>query len=280
MSEIAKVEQPVMISSEEYHRHPAISKTTLDLIHSDCHAVKWARVAEVDHDKLKTLDFGDAMHAICLEPDRLKTDFAVMPELNLRTNAGKAEKEEFEKENAHKKIITADDFKKLNLMFDSIMSNKQARDLIEADGVCEGSYFWTDEETGLDCKCRPDKEIASRNLLVDVKTTDKLDKFTYSVDDYRYYVQDPFYCDGVGRFKDQPKMLFLVVQKHINCGRYPCKVMYLPDEAIEYGRIQYRADLRKYRRFLDANEPLQQYEELQMHYRFIDTCMESLEVII
>ena len=280
MSDIAKVDQPVIISSYEYHKHHAISKTTLDHIRQDCHAVKWSREAPVDSAKLATLDFGDAMHAICLEPDRLKTDFAIMPQLNLRSNAGKEEKAEFEEANADKKIISADEYKQLNLMFDSVMSNKQARDLLEADGVCEGSYFWRDDETGLDCKCRPDKEIESRGLLVDVKTTDKISKFHFSVEDFRYYVQDAFYCDGVGHFKDKPTMLFLVVAKHINCGRYPVKVMRLPEEAKEYGRICYRADMRKYRRFLDSGEPLNNYEELQMHYRFIDMCMENLEVII
>lgn len=269
---------PLMITAEEYHAHPAISKSTLDLIRQDPHAVRWSKLCEVDDDKTATLDFGDAMHAICLEPDRLKSEFAVMPELNLRTNAGKEAKAEFEAEHAGKKILTAEEHRKLHLMFDSVMSHPQARELIEADGVCEGSYFWTDPETGLDCKCRPDKEIESRSLLVDVKTTDTLEKFCYSVEDFRYYVQDPFYCDGVAKFKGPQQMAFLVIQKHINCGRYPVRVVRLPEEAIMYGRICYMSDLRKYQRFTSAGAPTKDYQELVMHYRFIDMCMESLEV--
>ena len=273
-------DMPVMMSNEEYHAHPAISKTVLDYVASDLHLVDWAKACKVDHKKLATLDFGDAMHAICLEPDRLKSEFVVMPELNLRTNAGKAEKKEFEEANRDKKILTSEEHKKLVLMFDSVMSHPQARDLIEADGVAEGSYFWAESETGIDCKCRPDKEIESRNLLVDVKTTDSLKRFCYSVEDYRYYVQDPFYCDGVGVFKDQPSMLFLVIQKTIECGRYPVAVWSLPEEAITEGRKRYRSDLRRYQNFIESGKPIDQYNELVMHYRFIDMCMEGMEVFL
>lgn len=266
------------MSSDDYHAHPAIGKSVLDMAHSDPHAVKWARNAPEDKDKTAALDFGDAMHAICLEPERLDSEFVVMPAFNLRTNAGKADRNQFVKENENKKILTDDEHKKLRLMFESVMAHEQARDLIEAEGICEGSYFWTDKETGIDCKCRPDKEIASRNLLVDVKTTDTLGKFKFSVDDFRYYVQDPFYCDGVGQFKDKPQMLFLVIAKHINCGRYPVMVCKLPDEALMYGRIEYQNDLRRYARFLEAGRPVREYNELPMHFRFIDRCMENLEV--
>lgn len=274
----ADTKHVIDLSSDDYHSSSAISKTTLDLIHDDMHAVRWSRLAEKDDGKLATLNFGDAMHAICLEPDRLNSEFVVMPDLNLRTNAGKQERDEFMIANADKKILTADEHKKLCLMFDSVMSHPQARDLIEADGISEGSYFWTDEETGLRCKCRPDKEIESRGLLVDVKTTDTLKKFTFSVEDYRYYIQDPFYCDGVANFKGKPEMLFLVIQKHVSCGRYPVKVCRLPEEARMMGRNEYRHDMRRYAKFLEAGEPINEYSELAMHFRFIDRCMESLEV--
>lgn len=271
---------PIRISNDEYHAHPAISKTKLDLIADNPHSMAWAGACKVDHEKLSTFDFGDAMHAICLEPDRLHEDFAIMPDFNLRASAGKYAKAEFEKENSNKKILSAKEHKKLILMYDSVMSHPQARDLIEAEGVCEGSYFWTDEVTGLDCKCRPDKEIESRSILTDIKTTDSLKKFCYSVEDYRYYVQDPFYCDGVGRFKDTPKMLFLVIQKTIECGRYPVAVWRLPEEAVTEGRKRYKSDLMRYRNFLDSGKPVRNYNELKMHYRFIDMCMENMEIIL
>jgi exodeoxyribonuclease VIII len=104
-------------------------------------------------------------------------------------------------------------------------------------------------------------------LLVDVKTAPDLKKFCHSVDDYRYYVQDPWYCDGVSRFDGDVRMEFLVIQKTIEIGRYPVMVVKLPQEAIEYGRAIYREDLNKYAEFLSSDqEP--ETSELIMSWRF------------
>jgi exodeoxyribonuclease VIII len=252
----------------EYHGGKAISKSTLDMASRDPYAPEWSRKCPQDEDKIKTFDFGDAMHAICLEPDRLKSEFVVMPPFNLRTNDGKAEKKAFVESHKGHKILTDAEHRQLNLMFESVMAHKEARALIEADGIAEGSYFWTDEQTGLDCKCRPDKHIESQSLLVDVKTTPSLVKFNYSVDDYRYYVQDAWYCDGVSRFTDQPvRMEFLAIQKTIECGRYPVMVVKLPPEAIEYGRDVYREGLERYAEFL-ASGVKPETRELVMGYQF------------
>lgn len=253
--------------NDEYHATRAISKTTIDLAHSDPYGPAWSKECPTDKEKLKTFDFGDAMHAICLEPDRLKSEFIIMPKFGQK-NVDKADKLAWLLEHKHLKVLSEDDHKKLNLMFDSVMAHGEARALIEAEGLAEASYFWTDEVTGMECKCRPDKHIEPINLLVDVKTTPSLVKFNYSVDDYRYYVQDPWYCDGVSRFTDQPvRMEFLVIQKTIECGRYPVGVVKLPLEAIEYGRDVYRQDLNQYAEYMKA-EQKPETRELDMGFRF------------
>jgi len=254
--------------NEAYHSMAGVSKTTLDMFATDPLSPIWAKNCPQDQDKIKTFDFGDAMHAICLEPDRLKEEFVIMPAFNLRTNDGKAAKQAFESVHKGHKILTSDEHKKLNLMFESVMAHPKARALIEADGVAESSYFWVDEQTDIMGKCRPDKYIESQGLLVDVKTTPDLKKFSYSVDDYRYYVQDPWYCDGVSRFTgEQSRMEFLVIQKTIEIGRYPVMVCKLPTEAIEYGRAIYQENLRDYAKFLKLErEP--ETQELSMGYKF------------
>lgn len=264
--------------NDEYHNGKEVSKSTLDMAAQDLFKPIWSKNCPQDQDKIKTFDFGDAMHAICLEPHRLKEEFVIMPAFNLRTNAGKADKEAFFKEHEGIKILSSDDYKKLNLMFESVMAHIPARALIEAEGVAEGSYFWTDESTGLDCKCRPDKRLMDRKgvLLVDVKTAPELSKFHFSVDDYRYHVQDPWYCDGVSKFVDEPvRMEFLVIQKTIEIGRYPVMVCKLPDDAIEYGRALYREDLNRYADFLNSGSPIET-TELEMSYRFINDMNEKL----
>ena len=98
--------------NEEYHSSPGVSKTVLDLVHDDGHYAKWAKDCPQDDEKLKTFDFGDAMHAICLEPDRLKSEFVVMPKFGLKA-VDKAAKTVWLKEHEHLKVLTEDDHKKL-----------------------------------------------------------------------------------------------------------------------------------------------------------------------
>lgn len=257
------------LSNADYHGSNAISKTGLDLFSKDQSALEWSKTCPVDKEKLKTLDFGDAMHAICLEPERLATDFVVMPPFNLRTNVGKEEKKEFEAENEARKIITTEEHKKLELMFESVMAHPDARDLIEAEGVEECSHYWIDEDTGVLCKCRPDKSISNSRFLVDVKTTEELSKFHFSVDDYRYDVQAPFYLDGFNASTGEEKdtFIFLVVQKKIELGRYPVMCVQLPAWAVDAGRDEYRRNLESYARFLDEGN-LDPIQEIDMSYNY------------
>ena len=144
------------LSLDEYHARKEMSNTRLSLFARDPNLLLWADKCPVDTEKLSTFSFGKAVHAICLEPGLLKSDFVMMPELNLRTNAGKEEKAEFIAANEGKSILTFDEHKKLNLMYESIMAHPAARKIIEADGVVEGSYFFKDPDTGVDCRVRPD----------------------------------------------------------------------------------------------------------------------------
>ncbi len=263
------------MSNEDYHGAKSVSKSTLDMINRDVHLPMWSRKCPQDKEKLKTFDFGDAMHAICLEPDRLKSEFIEMPEFNGRSNAGKEEIKAFKEEHKAKKILTAAEYKQLNLMFESVMAYLPARKLIAAQGHAERSYFWTDERTGLECKCRPDKYLPDQNLLLDVKTAPDLKKFCYSVEDYRYHVQDPWYCDGLSRFDGPQRMEFLVIQKTIEIGRYPVMFVKLPPEIIELGRMEYKNDLMKYAEFMSSEQEPDTLE-LPIHYRFLDRALESI----
>ncbi len=270
--------------NSEYHAHEGMSKTKLDLFAKDPAALEWAKNCPVDSVKMEALNFGDAMHAICLEPARLKSDFAVMPEIDGRTNAGKADKAAFMAANADKQILTFDEHKKLNLMFESVMAHPFARRLIEADGLAESSYFWTDPVTGLLCKCRPDKNIKGTRYLVDIKTTDTIANFErYSVEDYRYHVQAPWYLDGVnavGGDDEKTEFIFLVVQKTIELGRYPVRCVVLPEEAVIYGRKLYRKNLNDYAEFLSNGLDFEKYQEANLPNRFIEKCMEEMDVYL
>lgn len=248
------------MSNAEYHARPEVSKSQLDLINRDIYALDWQKNAPVHDVKMKTLDFGTATHAILLEPELLETDFVVMPKFNLRTNAGKEEKEQFLNEHKGKTVLTYDEREKLDILYKSVMAHPEARKLIEADGMIETSMTWKDDATGIMCRCRPDKIVKGR--LIDIKTTPDIKKFSYSVQDYRYHVQEAFYNDGAAAngFESQ-SMVFLVIQKNVECGRYPIQVCTLPYELVEYGRFCYNEDLQK----LASKDDFEGFQELNLH---------------
>lgn len=256
------------MTEDEYHSHYAMSKSRLDLFARDENSLAWTQECPVDTDKMKVLDFGKAMHVLCLEPHRIN-EYVEMPKFNLRSNAGKEEKAQFEEEHAGKKILTADDYKKLRLMYASIMAHPAARKIIETDGLCEESYFFTDKESGVDCRVRTDKLFPDLGFVADIKTTDKLSNFKFSVDDYRYYVQDPFYRDGLAHNGiETTEMRFLVVQTTIELGRYPCAVYTLPSDVVEYGREVYRKDLKDYAAYLER-DTITESKEIDLHHWFL-----------
>lgn len=255
---------------KEYLTHKAMSKSKLDLFARDENLLSWQLNCPTDEDKLKVFDFGTAMHAILLEPHKIESDYAVMPKYNLRTNLGKQNKADFEADNADKQILTSDDYKKLKLMFGSVMAHPSARKIIQSGGPVEQSFFWTDSESGVDCRCRTDKIVTEDNYIVDIKTVDDLSSFKYSVENYRYYVQDAFYLDGAaanGVVCDHMK--FLVIQKNIEMGRYPVMVVTLPAEVTQYGRKTYKTDLINYAKYCEK-QVIKPSQELELHHWFIN----------
>ena len=246
---------PIFIPNDEYHARSEISKSQLDVFHNNKNGLQWLKKCPIDKEKIKTFDFGTACHEILLEPDAFRNNFVIAPELNLRTKEDRETLRLFKIEHRNKKILTNDDHKKLSLMFESVMADPAARYWIEAAGVAEGSWFWTDPDTGVECRCRPDKDILNTRFLMDIKSTDTIKKFNFSVDDYRYYVQAPLYTDGLtANGVEKEEMIFLVMQKTIDCGRYPVKCVRLPIDAIRFGRSEYKRDLHNLAEYRQKNK--------------------------
>lgn len=236
------------LSNEAYHKGPGISKSQLDLIHKSPALFQWSKQAPEDEEKKSALNIGDAVHAILLEPHRFGDEYVIAPECDRRTKAGKQQYEEFEASITSQTVLTADEGRKVQLIRESVMAHPHARWLVEAEGDAEASIYWNERSTGLLARCRPDKTIPSLGWIADVKTTADMDKFARSVYDYRYHVQDPFYCDGYeAHFGEQPAaFVFLVVSTSIECGKYPVRIFTLDLEAKSIGRGTYLEDMATY----------------------------------
>ncbi|HGV4153379.1 TPA: exodeoxyribonuclease VIII [Escherichia coli] len=245
------------ISNENYHAGPGVSKSQLDDIADTPALYLWRKNAPVDTTKTKTLDLGTAFHCRVLEPEEFSNRFIVAPEFNRRTNAGKEEEKAFLMKCAStgKTVITAEESRKIELMYQSVMALPLGQWLVESAGHAESSIYWEDPETGILCRCRPDKIIPEFHWIMDVKTTADIQRFKTAYYDYRYHVQDAFYSDGYeAQFGVQPTFVFLVASATIECGRYPVEIFMMSEEAKLAGQLEYHRNLRTLADCLNTDE--------------------------
>ncbi|MGQ9814245.1 MAG: PD-(D/E)XK nuclease-like domain-containing protein [Candidatus Roseilinea sp.] len=232
------------ISHEEYQSGPGISKSHLDLARKAPALVQWARFAPCSHSEAAHI--GRALHTLLLEPGEFDRRYAVGPDCERRSNADKARWAEFEAQMGDRIAISPKERETLEEMRQSVMAHPEAAALLTLpSGVAERSVYWIDPETEILCRCRPDWWVCDHNIVVDVKTTDDIGKFCWSVRDFRYDVQQAFYTDGLQNITGRPveAFLFITIGKKREMGRFPVAVFELDYAAVTRARNEYREDL-------------------------------------
>ncbi|EHS2595457.1 exodeoxyribonuclease VIII [Salmonella enterica] len=245
------------IPNEAYHAGPGVSKSQLDDIADTPAIYLWRKNAPVDTEKTKSLDTGTAFHCRVLEPEEFSKRFIIAPEFNRRTSAGKEEENTFLEECARtgRTVLTAEEGRKIELMYQSVMALPLGQWLVESAGYAESSVYWEDPETGILCRCRPDKIIPEFHWIMDVKTTADIQRFRTAYYDYRYHVQDAFYSDGYrAQFGEIPTFVFLVASTTTECGRYPVEIFMMGEDAKLAGQREYRRNLQTLAECLNNDE--------------------------
>ncbi|EJU5897680.1 exodeoxyribonuclease VIII [Salmonella enterica] len=245
------------IPNEAYHAGPGVSKSQLDDIADTPAIYLWRKNAPVDTEKTKSLDTGTAFHCRVLEPEEFSKRFIIAPEFNRRTSAGKEEEKTFLEECARtgRTVLTAEEGRKIELMYQSVMALPLGQWLVESAGYAESSVYWEDPETGILCRCRPDKIIPEFHWIMDVKTTADIQRFRAAYYDYRYHVQDAFYSDGYrAQFGERPTFVFLVASTTAECGRYPVEIFMMGEDAKLAGQREYRRNLQTLAECLNNDE--------------------------
>ena len=207
------------MENADYHAHPAISKSHLDLIaRSPLHY--WARYIDpnrVPTEPTDAMRLGTAVHTLTLEADQFEARYVTTPAVDRRTKEGKARWLEFQAEAGGRELIDADDRVIISRMAESVWRHPAAAMLLHWQGKAETTHMWIDPTTGAECKCRPDWLTNDGNLIIDLKTTEDASPigFQRSVANYRYHVQASWYLDGVeaatGHRPDQ--FIFICVEK-------------------------------------------------------------------
>lgn len=225
-----------------------------NICHADYHALNYVSnsylsrlnkcpaAAKVKQEDTPALVFGTACHCYILEGAEIfYKQFAVAPVCDKRTKDGKAVFAEFQAKNPDKTIINVADANQIIAMKSAVNNHPFAKSIL-ALGLSEQTVIWTDGDTGIKCKCRPDRIPANgKGLIVDLKTTTDAGEYGFgkSVLSYGYARQAAMYLDGVntatGSFYDA--FVFIAIEKE---APYRVETYMLDAEFIEYGRQEYK----------------------------------------
>jgi exodeoxyribonuclease VIII len=258
-----------ILPNEEYHGDlGSISRSAImDFIDSPYRY--WANYLNPNKpaQKAKTpaMEFGTAFHKYILELDSFNSEYVLklqllpFPKVGLLRDLGREEydrqkaiearireenkktEEAYEIINAEKKILSADDYRKIQEMALTLQLHPEAGLLIK-DGIYEQSYIWIDPQSKLRIKARPD--IVHSNIIVDLKTIARANKrgFQSAMVEGGFHIQAAMIQDGIkiltgNKIED---IIFVCIEKE-----YPyCIGIYgLPEEVIEEGREVYKEKL-------------------------------------
>lgn len=190
---------------------------------------------------------GELFHTACLEPDTINQRFYLEPPVNKRTNAGKQILTDLAEMNEGKYCITQQQADAARYMRDSALKHPLVRWMMESAGVNEHTILFTEQETGVPCKCRPDR--MANGWILDFKSCEDAspEGAARSSFKYRYYVQAPFYLDGYEVAYDErlSGFMFVFVEKD---PPYKVAVYTAEQQENDLGREHYIRNLLTYKR--------------------------------
>lgn len=184
------------MTEQQYNELPAVRRSDLwELRKSPAHYLYKVTNPE---EPTPVLLFGTAAHKYILEPDTFWDEYIFVPKIDRRTKAGK---EEYAKIiESGKTPISAEDFEVITKMDSQIKAHPLASVLLKT-GEHEVPIEWTDENTGEQCKCRPDviTTYDGEDWIVDYKTTTSCigGAFEKACRLYGYKLQAGMYSEGV-----------------------------------------------------------------------------------
>lgn len=180
------------MTNAQYHKHPAVSKSDLDLINRSPMHYKY--IKSNPQEPTEAMIIGSVLHKLILEENDFTSEYAVVPVCDRRTKEGKALYNEFLLEAGNKTVITSDMFEKAFEIAEAVKINPIVKKVL-CSGKAEQSYFW--KENGVECKCRPD--YIKENLVIDLKSTTDAspEAFVKAAYNYRYHVQAWWYIHGL-----------------------------------------------------------------------------------
>ena len=231
--------EPLQMSEEEYRGDPAVNKSTLwEMRRSPAHYMY-----ALTHPREDTAAFklGRAAHMAILQPVEFREHYVLEPVADKRTKEGKQIWADFMAQMRDgQEIISEQDYWDVMGMYDSVYMDVNASAWLDG-AITEVPLFWTDESTGIQCKCRLDAmtERDGQIILMDLKTCADASTGTFLREAlrYGYDVQAAHYIRGVkNEFPDaHVQWYFICVEKK---APYAVNVIHVSEDFIDRGTLQ------------------------------------------
>ena len=207
------------MTEKEYRNHPAISRSELWRINESPEKFLWYK--QHPPEQTDALLFGSLVHKLLLQAEDFFFEYAVVPNgSDRRTKEGKAAYEQFVANSQGKTIVTHRMLDPALDMSGAALRNRTVQALLDC-AETEKVFFWTDEDTGEECKCRVDAltEIDGNPVILDYKTTRNAatEVFNQEIFRYGYHFQAAFYSEGVMQslgLTERPEFIFIAQEKY------------------------------------------------------------------
>lgn len=224
------------ITIEEYHANDThISATQIKQAKNSLKEFHWRQTGKIKNETKTCFDFGNAFELALLDRDQFSSKVAIMqdelwvaealkekPDLKSpkQSKSYQTAQSNFLSENQGKYIISGsgnESYETIEGMLESCYQDKVIQKLITGIET-QLSLFWTDDQTGLNLKTRPDFCKAKKNVVVNLKTADcgEPDKFSKEMANYDYPLQACMEITGCVASGLMPKVdnyFWLVVEK-------------------------------------------------------------------
>lgn len=240
-----------IVPEQEYHASHGVSKSLLD--HFNRSPQHYLHALNNPMKSTPAMAMGSLVHCMNLENHRLESEYAVAPEADKRTKAGKLAHAEFAEKLDGRTAVTQKDMNQAEAITNALANHPLAHMLLTEEGLNERAIYSTDRETGLLKRGRFDRTVLGKGIY-DLKTTSDAspDAFMKSILSFNYHVQAAYYLDmAEEQGLDCPVFKFICVEKH---APYGIAVYELDEYALKAGRDQYRRNLRGLKECLDTQK--------------------------
>jgi hypothetical protein len=238
------------IGSEPYHAGPGLSHTDTKLLARSPFHYRNKRSDDPDVPPKMPSDGmrnGTAVHCATLEPETWRFRYATA--MHHVTDKRSKAWREFVSDNPELEPLLVYEHKAIWRQADALRAHPRVAAELALPGDAEASAYWIDPETGVLCKCRPDRwcDHGPGVVLLDVKTTQdaSAESFARAVHAFGYHTQAAWYCEGFEHATGRMVygMVFAVVE-----SEYPhaVAVYALDDAAIARGRARNRRALETF----------------------------------